>query len=263
MQQNQITTYLEKKSYEVICKQATDILINSNEINVYTAHEDLIKKDELQLSSLVVSEYETKKENYEVVVGKFKSVGTKTYQVVKSINNENILRIIRLMVLDIFSFYGREISEQNLKSTSDLIYRNYYWLKISEFRLFVERMKAGYYPLVHNLSPAVLMERIKSFSDDSLELRTGIGEIKDKSVAVTDIMTDAQKEKFSLLLKDLANKIESKQKVKETNYLHRNAELTKKYHEENEFCLKWLRENEVKESLAVIWYDIFRIRKIK
>lgn len=260
-QNNQITTYLEKKSYEEICKQATDVLINSNAINVYTSHEDLIKKDELQLSSLVVSEFETKKENYEVVVGKFKSVGTKIYQVVKSVNNENILRIIRLMVLDIFSFYGREISEQNLKSTSDLIYRNYYWLRISEFRLFVERMKGGYYTLVHNLSPAVLMERLKSFSDESLELRTQIGEIKEKSVEVTDSMTNEQKVKFSILLKDLANKIESKQNAKESEYLHRNAEATKKYHYENEFCMKWLRENGVSEKVAIQWYHMFLIRR--
>ena len=260
-QNNQITTYLEKKSYEEICKQATDVLINSNAINVYTSHEDLIKKDELQLSSLVVSEFETKKENYEVVVGKFKSVGTKIYQVVKSVNNENILRIIRLMVLDIFSFYGREISEQNLKSTSDLIYRNYYWLKLSEFRLFIERMKGGYFQQMHNLSPAVFMERLKTFADDSLELRTEIGEIKQNIIEPTQSMTDEQKAKFSLLMKELATKIERKQKAKESEYLPRNAEATKKYHSENEFCMKWLRENGVSVKVAIQWYHMFLIRK--
>ena len=260
-QNNQITKYSEKKSSTELSKVVKETLIDSNSITVYTNHSELIKNDECQLSSMVITEYETKKEPYEVVVGKFKSVGTKTFQVVKSVNNESIIKIIKIMVLDIFSFYGREITENNLKSISDSIYKNYYWLKLSEFRLFIERMKGGYFQQMHNLSPAVFMERLKTFADESLELRTEIGGIKQNIIEPTQSMTDEQKAKFSLLMKELATKIERKQNAKVSEYLHRNAEATKKYHSENEFCMKWLRENGVSEKVAIQWYHMFLIRK--
>lgn len=39
------------------------------------------------------------------------------------------------------------------------------------------------------------------------------------------------------------------------------AVKTQKFHSENEFCLQWLKENKVNESLALSWFNIFRFRK--
>jgi len=276
-QRNQITIYSEKKSYEEKIKTYELMKINGSEITAFTNQENCIREDKLQLSSFVVTEFEEITEPYEFMVGKFLKKGTVTKKVVKGeVDKRDLLQLLKLSVLDVFNFYGREISSENIKSISELIYKNYYWLKLSEFKLFIEKMKSGHWQQVHNLSPAVFMERLKQFSDESHEIREMIAETlskeekyrneqeKDKPINIP--LTEAQRTEFSTLLKELANKIDKNEMQKNTNNIHKNGYETNLYHKQNEFCLNWLTsQNELIKKASQdersLWFELFKIRK--
>lgn len=263
-QNSQITISSEPKFLTEIENHFSSLKIAGSEITVYTSQENCIREDILQLSSFVVREFETVTEPYEFTVGKFLKKGTITKTVPKNVDTTDLFKFLGLMILDVFDFFGKEISKSNLQSMAGLIYKNYYWLKFSEFKLFVEKMKGGHWQQVHNMSPAVFMERLKMFSDESFEIREQIGfsqnnALKDKEIEIP--MSVEQKEEFSTFLKELANKIDRNEKQKASDKIHANAEQTNQYHKENEAFLQKLKDDGVPEDEGIVLYENFRLRK--
>lgn len=122
----------------------------SNEIiTIAISHENCIIEDENQLSSMIV-------------------------KVGDGVDKTHCYKLLELFIIEIFEWFGKEISITLIQSLAKTIYQNYYWLRISEFKLFVEKMKAGHWKQVHSLSPAVLMERLDEFSNESWSIRTNI-----------------------------------------------------------------------------------------
>ena len=114
------------------------------------------------------------------------------------------------------------------------------------------------------MSPAVFMERLKMFSDESFEIREQIGfsqnnALKDKEIEIP--MSVEQKEEFSTFLKELANKIDRNEKQKASDKIHANAEQTNQYHKENEAFLQKLKDDGVPEDEGIVLYENFRLRK--
>ena len=54
-----------------------------------------------------------------------------------------------------------------------------------------------------------------------------------------------------------------KKKEEEKSDFVAKAAKTKRYHKENEFCLYWLKDQDATSEEKIIWYNFFRIRKIK
>ena len=263
-QNNQITKSLDSKYFQELSSKFELMAVSGNEVTVYTSQENCIREDNLQLSSFVKTEFEEVVEPYEFYVGKFLKKGVIKKQVVKNVDKKDLMQLLRLTIIDVFNFYGREISGDNLKTVSDLVYKNYYWLKFSEFKLFVEKIKGGHWQQVHNMSPAVFMERLKQFSDDSLEIREQIAEsqnkgLKDKEIEIP--LSKEQKDEFSTFLKELADKIDRSEKAKASDKIHANAEQTNQYHKENEAFLQKLKDDGVPESEGIVLYENFRLRK--
>jgi hypothetical protein len=192
-----------------------DKKIQGESITVYTSHEACIIEDEMQLSALVVRDIKPKVEEFDMIVGKFEVKGRIAKAEIVQTDNSRILQIIKLLILDIFHFFAKDISDGNIKSAAELIYKNYYWLKVSELKLFAERMKGGFWEQRHNLSAAVLMERLKEFADESLELREQIASY-DTSKNVEEKPTELQ-EMFSKFAETLAKKYPVHDDVKITN----------------------------------------------
>lgn len=90
----------------------------------------------------------------------------------------NCYKLIELFVIEIFEWFGKEIRIELIQSLAQTIYKNYYWLRLSELKLFVERVKGGHWQQMHNMSPAVLMERLADFAESSMTLREQIGEME-------------------------------------------------------------------------------------
>lgn len=153
----------------------SDIKVGGANVTISTSHEKCIKEDSVQLSSLVSKKTEIKEEKIEVLVGKFIGNGVIKKPVVVEFDNSKVVMLIEIIVLDIFEWFGKDISNTLSRSLSEKIYSNYYWLKISELKLFSERIKGGYWNQMHNMSPAVLMERLEDFCNDAMELREQIG----------------------------------------------------------------------------------------
>lgn len=59
--------------------------------------------------------------------------------------------------------------------------------------------------------------------------------------------------------KELTEKMEREREYERIDKLER-AIKTNLHHKENEFCLKWLKENKVDERISVIWFNLFRLR---
>lgn len=144
----------------------------SNEIiTIATSHEACIIEDENQLSSMIV---------------KNEDVADKT----------NCYRLIELFVIEVFEWFGKEISIALIQSLAKTIYQNYYWLRIAELKLFIEKIKAGNWKQIHGMSPAVLMERLGEFANESMQIR------EDNAVRTADMQRSDERRDFERTLSE-------------------------------------------------------------
>lgn len=205
--------------------------ISGSEITIATLHEDCIIQDENQLSAMVL-------------------------KVGNVVDKANAQKLIELFVIEVFEWFGKEISIQQIQSLGKIIYQNYWWLKIAELKLFVEKLKAGHWKQVHGMSPAVLMERLGEFAKDSMNIREQIGPGRQN----LDPNFIAQYgEVVSEKLLPIYNRLN--EKIEETKKPAKVKENSNNWHRENEFCTKWLKENEVEPDVALQWYGMFLLRK--
>lgn len=144
----------------------------SNEIiTIATSHEACIIEDENQLSSMIV---------------KNEDIADKT----------NCYKLIELFVIEIFEWFGKDISIALIQSLAKTIYQNYYWLRIAELKLFVEKIKAGNWKQIHGMSPAVLMERLGEFANESMQIR------EDNAVRTADMQRSDERRDFERTLSE-------------------------------------------------------------
>lgn len=203
--------------------------ISGCKITSYTNHEACIIEDENQLSMMI-----SKMEN--------------------DIDKTRAYKLIELFIIEVFEWFGKEISIQQIQSLGKIIYQNYWWLKIAELKLFVEKLKAGHWKQVHGMSPAVLMERLQDFAKDSMNIREQIGpgrqNLEPNFIAQYG---EVVSEKLLPIYDRLSEKNEEKPaKVKENS---------NKWHRENEWCLEWVKSQEAEEFIKLSWYQIFLLRK--
>lgn len=205
--------------------------ISGCEITSYTNHEACIIEDENQLS---------------VMISKMGNVTDKT----------KAYKLIELFVIEIFEWFGKEISIGQIQNLGKIIYQSYYWLKIAELKLFVEKLKAGHWKQVHNMSPAVLMERLSDFAKESMNIREQIGAAS-KNLGHNFLAECGEVVSEKLLPICVKLNEKSKNDIKDLP----KKENANTWSRENEFCTKWLKENEVEPSLALQWYGMFLLRK--
>ena len=134
-----------KNNSLMIYKELNEVIVGGSNINISTNHELCIIEDNNQLSSLIVKG--------------------------DTLDKTNCYKLIELFVIEIFEWFGKDAKIDLIQSTAKTIYNNYYWLKISELKLFVEKIKGGTWQQIHNMSPAVLMERLADFASDSMNIR--------------------------------------------------------------------------------------------
>ena len=123
--------------------------IENKAITGVTSHQRCIIEDGYQLSEMI------------------EKIGDKVCK-------NNVHNFIELFVIEIFEWFGKEIKENMSQNLAKKIYENYYFLKIAEFKLFVERIKSGHWKQVHGMSPAVLMERLNDFALESMNHRESL-----------------------------------------------------------------------------------------
>ena len=70
-----------------------------------------------------------------------------------------------------FEWFGKRNFNRTYSIVYKTIYQNYYWLRIVELKLFIEKIKAGNWKQIHGMSPAVLMERLGEFYNESMQIR--------------------------------------------------------------------------------------------
>jgi hypothetical protein len=123
--------------------------IENKAITGVTSHQRCIIEDGYQLSEMI------------------EKIGDKVCK-------NNVHNFIELFVIEIFEWFGKEIKENMSQNLAKKIHENYYFLKIAEFKLFVERIKSGHWKQVHGMSPAVLMERLNDFALESMNHRESL-----------------------------------------------------------------------------------------
>lgn len=145
--------------------------ISNDVITIATSHEACIIEDENQLSSMIV---------------KSEDVVDKT----------NCYRLIELFVIEVFEWFGKDIPITLIQSLAKTIYQNYYWLRIAELKLFVEKIKAGNWKQIHGMSPAVFMERLGEFAGESMQIR------EDNAVRTADMQRSDERRDFERTLSE-------------------------------------------------------------
>ena len=173
-----------------------------------------------------------------------------------------------MFVIEIFEWFGKEISISLIKSLSKTIYENYYWFKISEFKLFVEKIKAGQWKQVHGMSPAVLMERLNDFALESMNHRESLavnskqntgnflaenGELISEKLMPVFLRVNEIKNNTKLAISKIEDKKRSQKDFCKTH----------DWFSENKLCYDWLEKQEASQFIKLGWYQMFLLRKQK
>ena len=213
--------------------------VNNDIITIETMHNDCIMQDENQLSSLI------KNNNGEI-------------------DKQNCYNLIELFITEIFEWFGKEISISLIKSLAITIYQNYYWLRIAEFKLFVEKIKAGHWKQMHNFTAAVFTERLKEFSEESIIIRENIaqqnkikeGEIFGENAEIISNILQKTIDKINLTIEK-----RNKERWIERQKIIEKTEQKNIWQNENTFCFNWLNSIEEDDNLKLQWYNLFLKRK--
>ena len=172
----------------------------------------------------------------------------------------NIHNFIELFVIEIFEWFGKEIKENLSQNLAKTIYENYYFLKISEFKLFVEKMKSGHWKQVHNLSPAVIMERLHEFVIDSMNIRERIA--KNNNANERSFLSENGELISEKLMPVFIRVKELEISKSEINKEIQNESWkTHKWFSENKLCYEWLENQKASQFVKLGWYQIFLLRK--
>lgn len=227
---------LEKSNYLEAYREISigSLTISNKALTSATPHDACIMEDENQLSKMLVKLPDG------------------------SNDKTNIHKFIELFVIEIFEWFGKEISTNLTQDLAKKIYADFYWLKIAELKLFVERIKGGHWRQVHSMSPAVLMERLNTFALESMNIRESIGTNKNEPTFLSE-NGDLIYSKFKPIVEKLSEKIKEEEKRKAEKKAEKKP-LTL-WHKENEMCMEWLKQTEGADHDKIIWYNMFLLRK--
>lgn len=150
-----------------------------------------------------------------------------------------------------------------LESRSDwTLYDVIYFFKFIRQRQDLEELKI--FGNAFKITPIILSrlvtvyEEHKSYAMDLVRNRIEFNidklSLPESVVKIKDAPRD---NRFRELHKILQDKEDEK-----SNFVTKAA-VSRRYHKENEFCLNWLKDQDATREEKIIWYNNFRIRKIK
>ena len=209
--------------------------IENKAITGVTSHQRCIIEDGYQLSEMI------------------EKIGDKVCK-------NNVHNFIELFVIEIFEWFGKEIKENMSQNLAKKIHENYYFLKIAEFKLFVERIKSGHWKQVHGMSPAVLMERLNDFALESMNHRESLA-ANSKQNTGNFLAENGEliAEKFMPVFVRVKELEISKSEIEKQS--QKDFWKTHKWFSENRMCYEWLEKQEASQFVKLGWYQIFLLRK--
>ena len=209
--------------------------IENKAITGVTSHQRCIIEDGYQLSEMI------------------EKIGDKVCK-------NNVHNFIELFVIEIFEWFGKEIKENMSQNLAKKIHENYYFLKIAEFKLFVERIKSGHWKQVHGMSPAVLMERLNDFALESMNHRESLA-ANSKQNTGNFLAENGEliAEKFMPVFVRVKELSISKSEIEKQS--QNESWKTHKWFSENRMCYEWLEKQKASQLVKLGWYQIFLLRK--
>ena len=209
--------------------------IENKAITGVTSHQRCIIEDGYQLSEMI------------------EKIGDKVCK-------NNVHNFIELFVIEIFEWFGKEIKENMSQNLAKKIHENYYFLKIAEFKLFVERIKSGHWKQVHGMSPAVLMERLNDFALESMNHRESLA-ANSKQNTGNFLAENGEliAEKFMPVFIRVKELEISKSEINKE--IQNESWKTHKWFSENRMCYEWLEKQKASQLVKLGWYQIFLLRK--
>ena len=209
--------------------------IENKAITGVTSHQRCIIEDGYQLSEMI------------------EKIGDKVCK-------NNVHNFIELFVIEIFEWFGKEIKENMSQNLAKKIHENYYFLKIAEFKLFVERIKSGHWKQVHGMSPAVLMERLNDFALESMNHRESLA-ANSKQNTGNFLAENGEliAEKFMPVFVRVKELEISKSEINKE--IQKESWKTHKWFSENRMCYEWLEKQKASQFVKLGWYQIFLLRK--
>ena len=209
--------------------------IENKAITGVTSHQRCIIEDGYQLSEMI------------------EKIGDKVCK-------NNVHNFIELFVIEIFEWFGKEIKENMSQNLAKKIHENYYFLKIAEFKLFVERIKSGHWKQVHGMSPAVLMERLNDFALESMNHRESLA-ANSKQNTGNFLAENGEliAEKFMPVFVRVKELEISKSEINKE--IQNESWKTHKWFSENKLCYEWLEKQKASQFVKLGWYQIFLLRK--
>lgn len=199
--------------------------IENKAITGVTSHQRCIIEDGYQLSEMI------------------EKIGDKVCK-------NNVHNFIELFVIEIFEWFGKEIKENMSQNLAKKIHENYYFLKIAEFKLFVERIKSGHWKQVHGMSPAVLMERLNDFALESMNHRESLA-ANSKQNTGNFLAENGEliAEKFMPVFVRVKELEISKSEIEKQS--QKDFWKTHKWFSENKLCYEWLEKQKTSQFVKL------------
>ena len=220
--------------------------IENKAITSITSHERCIVEDSCQLSEMIEKNG-------------------------SNVCKNNIHNFIELFIIEIFEWFGKEIKENMSQNLAKTIYENYYFLKIAEFKLFVEKIKSGHWKQVHGMSPAVLMERLNDFALESMNHRESLAANSKQNTGNFlaengELIAEKFMPVFVRVNRDMENRKLSKlaiSQIEEKKTSKKDFWKTHDWFSENKLCYEWLEKQKESQFIKLGWYQMFLLRKQK
>jgi len=148
-------------------------------------------------------------------------------------SKEFVLDAIQLMIYDLNLMFGNnmQMSNKQVEILAIRILENYYYLKISDLKLFFKKMETK--KIFGQLSPNAILQEIEAYTNERAQIAAEISQHESnqfKNVLISDSIPDEIVEKLKEF--NFSSKISNKENRK----LHREAQ--KKYLHNKSFGIK-------------------------
>lgn len=92
---------------------------------------------------------------------------------------ETAVGVLELAIIATLDFLGAEWKGAQIREAAQIAFEEYYFIQMAELKQFLTRIKTGHYGKIYGkFTPAVFMEWLGLYMDESLKLRAQNAEIQ-------------------------------------------------------------------------------------
>lgn len=124
--------------------------------------------------------------------------------------------VMGAQISTIARFFGATWTVDDCELCTRILFEEFKYLKAAEFKYFVNKVLAGYYTSPKNLSPAILAEWLRKFSDEMLKARE---DAKERwAPPEKPVPNDVWETHYNAVIEKLTEKVQQQEQESKVNF---------------------------------------------